>query len=182
MVVGNEEEGRAGGVDMGFDDACLLPTYVSVSACAAPTAPARPRQASAASTACTSHHQPAPDHDHARPRRSPGPSPAHRAQRPQRPLTSRRRCTRPSRRSRRSSPPGCSRTSPFSSSARPLRSRSTSPRQPASIRRIYMSRADAPHRLPKATLPVREAAVASLASVLGGFGVVALFCSVGVYV
>ncbi|OCH94211.1 hypothetical protein OBBRIDRAFT_789548 [Obba rivulosa] len=36
--------------------------------------------------------------------------------------------------------------------------------------------------LPKQTLPVREAAVASLASVLGGFGVVALFCSVGVYV
>ncbi|KAI0075899.1 hypothetical protein K474DRAFT_1663656 [Panus rudis PR-1116 ss-1] len=36
--------------------------------------------------------------------------------------------------------------------------------------------------LPKDTIPVREAAVASLASLLGGFGVVALFCSVGVYV
>ncbi|EIN13272.1 hypothetical protein PUNSTDRAFT_128959 [Punctularia strigosozonata HHB-11173 SS5] len=36
--------------------------------------------------------------------------------------------------------------------------------------------------LPKATVPARELAVASLASVLGGFGVVALFCSVGVYV
>jgi len=37
-------------------------------------------------------------------------------------------------------------------------------------------------RLPKDTLPIREAAVASTASVLAGFGVVALFCSVGVYV
>ncbi|KAJ7433553.1 hypothetical protein FB451DRAFT_1313722 [Mycena latifolia] len=36
--------------------------------------------------------------------------------------------------------------------------------------------------LPKDTLPVRETAVASLASILGGFGVVALFCTVGVYV
>ncbi|KAI0932950.1 hypothetical protein AcW1_000085 [Taiwanofungus camphoratus] len=36
--------------------------------------------------------------------------------------------------------------------------------------------------LPKDTLPVREAAVASLASLLGGFGVVALFCTAGVYV
>lgn len=35
--------------------------------------------------------------------------------------------------------------------------------------------------LPK-TAPVRELGVALLASVLGGFGVVALFCSVGVYV
>jgi len=31
-------------------------------------------------------------------------------------------------------------------------------------------------------VPVREFTVASLASILGGFGVVALFCSVGVYV
>lgn len=37
-------------------------------------------------------------------------------------------------------------------------------------------------RLPKTTLPARELAVASLASALGGFGIVALFCSVGVYV
>ncbi|KIY61743.1 hypothetical protein CYLTODRAFT_433506 [Cylindrobasidium torrendii FP15055 ss-10] len=36
--------------------------------------------------------------------------------------------------------------------------------------------------LPKDTLPIRELQVASLASILGGFGVVALFCSVGVYV
>ncbi|KAK7688025.1 hypothetical protein QCA50_008395 [Cerrena zonata] len=36
--------------------------------------------------------------------------------------------------------------------------------------------------LPKDTIPIREASVATLASVLGGFGVVALFCSVGVYV
>ncbi|KAJ6477293.1 hypothetical protein DFH09DRAFT_1216020 [Mycena vulgaris] len=36
--------------------------------------------------------------------------------------------------------------------------------------------------LPKDTLPIRETAVASVASVLGGFGVVALFCTVGVYV
>lgn len=37
-------------------------------------------------------------------------------------------------------------------------------------------------RLPKATIPLREVAVASTASILGGFGFVALFCSVGVYV
>nr|GAT50815.1 predicted protein [Mycena chlorophos] len=36
--------------------------------------------------------------------------------------------------------------------------------------------------LPKATVPVHEVGLASLASILGGFGVVALFCSVGVYV
>ncbi|PFH48203.1 hypothetical protein AMATHDRAFT_150366 [Amanita thiersii Skay4041] len=36
--------------------------------------------------------------------------------------------------------------------------------------------------LPKNTFPIRETAVASIASILGGFGVVALFCSVGVYV
>ncbi|KAF8439333.1 hypothetical protein L210DRAFT_867202, partial [Boletus edulis BED1] len=36
--------------------------------------------------------------------------------------------------------------------------------------------------LPKDNIPVRESAVASLASILGGFGVVALFCSVGVNV
>ncbi|KAG6820221.1 hypothetical protein H0H93_003722 [Arthromyces matolae] len=36
--------------------------------------------------------------------------------------------------------------------------------------------------LPKDTIPVRETVVASTASVLAGFGVVALFCSVGVYV
>ncbi|KAI6043830.1 hypothetical protein EDC04DRAFT_2562347, partial [Pisolithus marmoratus] len=35
--------------------------------------------------------------------------------------------------------------------------------------------------LPK-TAPIRELDVAMLASVFGGFGVVALFCSVGVYV
>ncbi|KAI0063050.1 hypothetical protein BV25DRAFT_1915384 [Artomyces pyxidatus] len=36
--------------------------------------------------------------------------------------------------------------------------------------------------LPKDKLPAREAAVALTASALGGFGVVALFCTVGVYV
>ncbi|KAI0685543.1 hypothetical protein BC835DRAFT_1289941, partial [Cytidiella melzeri] len=34
----------------------------------------------------------------------------------------------------------------------------------------------------KSSLPIHEVLVASLASILGGFGVVALFCSVGVYV
>ena len=38
------------------------------------------------------------------------------------------------------------------------------------------------HSLPKDSIPIREGAVASLASILGGFGVVALFCSVGVNV
>lgn len=38
------------------------------------------------------------------------------------------------------------------------------------------------YRLPKNTIPARETAVASIASILAGFGVVALFCSVGVYV
>jgi len=36
--------------------------------------------------------------------------------------------------------------------------------------------------LPKDSFPSRELAVASTASLLGGFGIVALFCSVGVYV
>jgi len=36
--------------------------------------------------------------------------------------------------------------------------------------------------LPNDKLPARELAVASLASILGGFGVVALFCTAGVYV
>ncbi|KAI0735795.1 hypothetical protein C8Q76DRAFT_591860, partial [Earliella scabrosa] len=36
--------------------------------------------------------------------------------------------------------------------------------------------------LPKEKIPARELAVGATASVLGGFGVVALFCSVGVYV
>ncbi|KAF8876490.1 hypothetical protein BD779DRAFT_1677775 [Infundibulicybe gibba] len=36
--------------------------------------------------------------------------------------------------------------------------------------------------LPKDTLPLREMTVAATASTLAGFGVVALFCSVGVYV
>ena len=45
-----------------------------------------------------------------------------------------------------------------------------------------MTPAPSPHSLPKEKIPVRELAVASTASLLGGFGVVALFCSVGVYV
>ncbi|KAI0757540.1 hypothetical protein C8Q80DRAFT_1265446 [Daedaleopsis nitida] len=36
--------------------------------------------------------------------------------------------------------------------------------------------------LPKEKIPLREASVAGTASLLAGFGVVALFCSVGVYV
>jgi len=36
--------------------------------------------------------------------------------------------------------------------------------------------------LPKDTLPLREGAVALSASVLGGFGIVSLFCVAGVYV
>ncbi|KAL9715694.1 hypothetical protein Ac2012v2_000137 [Leucoagaricus gongylophorus] len=36
--------------------------------------------------------------------------------------------------------------------------------------------------LPSQSLPLRELAVASAASLLGGFGIVALFCSAGVYV
>ncbi|KAH9982052.1 hypothetical protein BGW80DRAFT_1197762 [Lactifluus volemus] len=36
--------------------------------------------------------------------------------------------------------------------------------------------------LPKSSIPTREVVVAIVASTLGGFGVVALFCSAGVYV
>ncbi|KAF8809383.1 hypothetical protein BYT27DRAFT_6517343 [Phlegmacium glaucopus] len=36
--------------------------------------------------------------------------------------------------------------------------------------------------LPKHTVPIWETTVASIASIFGGFGVVVLFCSVGVYV
>ncbi|KAH8111422.1 hypothetical protein DFH11DRAFT_1613032 [Phellopilus nigrolimitatus] len=36
--------------------------------------------------------------------------------------------------------------------------------------------------LPKSIMALRELGIASTASILGGFGVVALFCSVGVYV
>ncbi|EAU93240.1 hypothetical protein CC1G_11222 [Coprinopsis cinerea okayama7 len=36
--------------------------------------------------------------------------------------------------------------------------------------------------LPKSTVPVKELGVASAASILAGFGVVALFCTAGVYV
>ncbi|KAK7468419.1 hypothetical protein VKT23_002933 [Stygiomarasmius scandens] len=36
--------------------------------------------------------------------------------------------------------------------------------------------------LPKSTIPTKEVPVALLASVLGGFGAVAMFCTVGVYV
>ncbi|KAF8498984.1 hypothetical protein F5888DRAFT_1802405 [Russula emetica] len=36
--------------------------------------------------------------------------------------------------------------------------------------------------LSKSTIPLRESAVAVVASILGGYGIVALFCSVGVYV
>ncbi|KAF9466862.1 hypothetical protein BDZ94DRAFT_1305740 [Collybia nuda] len=36
--------------------------------------------------------------------------------------------------------------------------------------------------LPKDTIPLRETAVAATASTLAGFGVVAMFCTAGVYV
>ncbi|KAJ4485367.1 hypothetical protein J3R30DRAFT_3696707 [Lentinula aciculospora] len=36
--------------------------------------------------------------------------------------------------------------------------------------------------IPKTTIPGKEVPLAVIASVLGGFGVVALFCTVGVYV
>jgi hypothetical protein len=36
--------------------------------------------------------------------------------------------------------------------------------------------------LPKDIVPMRESTIASVASILGGFGIVALFCSVGVYI
>ncbi|KAJ3751201.1 hypothetical protein DFH05DRAFT_169195 [Lentinula detonsa] len=36
--------------------------------------------------------------------------------------------------------------------------------------------------IPKTTIPGKEIPVAITASILGGFGVVALFCTVGVYV
>ncbi|KAF8224041.1 hypothetical protein L208DRAFT_1425898 [Tricholoma matsutake] len=36
--------------------------------------------------------------------------------------------------------------------------------------------------LPKPSIPIRETAVVTTASVLAGFGVVALFCTAGVYV
>ncbi|KAI0641082.1 hypothetical protein C8Q79DRAFT_1014507 [Trametes meyenii] len=36
--------------------------------------------------------------------------------------------------------------------------------------------------LPKEKIPAHELAVASTASLLGGFGVVAMFCTAGVYV
>jgi hypothetical protein len=39
-----------------------------------------------------------------------------------------------------------------------------------------------PYSLSKSSIPTREVVVAIVASTLGGFGVVALFCSVGVYV
>jgi hypothetical protein len=38
------------------------------------------------------------------------------------------------------------------------------------------------YSIPKHTVPIWETAVASITSILGSFGVVALFCSVGVYV
>jgi hypothetical protein len=38
------------------------------------------------------------------------------------------------------------------------------------------------YSLPKSAIPTRETVVAIVASTLGSFGVVALFCSVGVYV
>jgi hypothetical protein len=38
------------------------------------------------------------------------------------------------------------------------------------------------YSLPKSTIPTRETVVATVASILGSFGIVALFCSVGVYV
>jgi hypothetical protein len=39
-----------------------------------------------------------------------------------------------------------------------------------------------PYSISKTPIPTREVMVGIVASALGGFGVVALFCSVGVYV
>lgn len=96
----------------------------------------------------------------------------------------RRHCTRPSLPFRHTSQSACCPISPSFCSRRPLRSRSTSPRQSFIYVLVlqYTSNRPSARRLPKDTLPVREAAVASLASLLGGFGVVALFCTAGVYV
>ena len=94
-----------------------------------------------------------------------------------------RRCTETFQRSAPTSRSPSSRTS-RSSSWEPLSfSRSISQRKRPSQARLAPSAcANHASSLPKSTVPVREVAVASVASLLGGFGVVALFCSVGVYV
>lgn len=48
--------------------------------------------------------------------------------------------------------------------------------------RFWLQEITTSFSLPKTTIPIRETAVAVTASTLAGFGVVALFCSVGVYV
>jgi len=46
----------------------------------------------------------------------------------------------------------------------------------------YISSCFPPRSLPKKGLPLREIAVALITSLLGGFGTVAMFCTLGVYV
>lgn len=48
--------------------------------------------------------------------------------------------------------------------------------------RLQASQITTSPSLPKTTIPVRETVVAITASALAGFGIVALFCSAGVYV
>lgn len=58
---------------------------------------------------------------------------------------------------------------------------STSPRNYP----VYLAQSIDPntsYSLPRNAIPLKEVAVASTASILGGFGVVALFCTAGVYV
>lgn len=94
-----------------------------------------------------------------------------------------RHCTGQSRPSLLTFPSASSPTSPSSSSWPPLASHFTSPRKHPRIPHAASSPTRVAHQissLPK-TAVIREIAVASTASVFGGFGVVALFCSVGVY-
>lgn len=97
----------------------------------------------------------------------------------------RRRCTSKFRHSAPTFQSAYSRTSRSSCSQRRSCSPSTFQRQLLSCAIPHTPRAvltTSVYRLPKAAVPLREIAVASTASVLAGFGVVALFCSVGVYV
>ena len=49
-------------------------------------------------------------------------------------------------------------------------------------RHVTFSSCFLPTSLPKKGLPLKETAVALVASILGGFGTVAMFCTLGVYV
>ena len=52
----------------------------------------------------------------------------------------------------------------------------------SSARHVTVSSCFPPRSLPKKGLPLQEIAVALIASLLGGFGTVAMFCTLGVYV